>query len=117
MDLRKKSAPSKPLPQVPCKVCARLIPEPMLFCSSECQRIDKIAEERAKHRPDPKLLECVEEEAKALGLKRGLHVHLTYFGSELACPICNPNCYKNHGISKEFFCGDENCPMNPKRCG
>jgi hypothetical protein len=44
----------------------------------------------------------------------GLHCHLAYFGSELACPICNPYCYQNHGMDKINWCGHEKCPMNPK---
>jgi hypothetical protein len=43
------------------------------------------------------------------------HLHLAYFGSELACQYCNPNCYQNHGMGKSNWCGDENCPMNPKK--
>lgn len=48
------------------------------------------------------------------GEEEPTHVHLAYFGSELACPKCNPNCYEKHGMGKPFFCGDKNCPMNPK---
>jgi hypothetical protein len=84
---RKKKKEFKWFPEHPCKVCGRLIPEPMTYCSSKCRNIDK----------------------------KGMHVHLAYFGSELACPECNPNCHQNHGIGKIQFCGDENCPMNPKR--
>ena len=46
-----------------------------------------------------------------------LHVHLSWFGSDLACSYCNPYCYQNHQISnpnKLKDCGDPNCPMNPK---
>ena len=42
------------------------------------------------------------------------HLHPQYFGSELACSICNPNCYKEHGMDKPFFCGNEKCPSNPE---
>jgi len=27
----------------------------------------------------------------------------------------HPNCYQNHGMGKSNWCGDENCPMNPKK--
>jgi len=64
MDLR-KTEPSKPLPQVPCKVCARLIPEPLTYCSSECERIDEVAREHTKGCPNPKLLESTETTTKA----------------------------------------------------
>jgi len=47
-----------------------MIPEPSLYCSSECMRIDKKAKKLAEKRPDPKLLEPTKKEAKALGLKR-----------------------------------------------
>lgn len=50
-----------------------------------------------------------------MGKKKGFHVHPAYFGSELACPTCNPNCWKNHGMGKTNFCGHEKCPMNPNR--
>lgn len=43
-----------------------------------------------------------------------IHAHPAYFGSELACKICNPNCYKNHGMKRNNWCGDKNCPMSPK---
>jgi len=52
---------------------------------------------------------------KEKNVRLAYHVHLAYFGSELACSTCNPNCYKNHGIGEPFFCGDENCPSNPNK--
>jgi hypothetical protein len=67
---RKKKKEFKWFPEHPCKVCGRLIPEPMMYCSSECARVDEIAKEHAKKCPDSKLLEPTEEEAKTLGLKR-----------------------------------------------
>ena len=45
------------------------------------------------------------------------HIHLAYFGSELACPICNPNCYKNHEFknpNKLKSCGHTKCPIKEK---
>lgn len=38
---RKKKKPSKPFPEHPCKVCGRLIPIPMTYCSSKCMREDE----------------------------------------------------------------------------
>lgn len=41
---------------------------------------------------------------------------VTELYNPLLCSICNPNCYKNHRkMDKVGFCGDEKCPMNPKR--
>lgn len=46
---------------------------------------------------------------------RSLHVHLAYFGSELACPDCNPACHENHGMGKtNNWCGHYLCPMHPR---
>jgi len=45
--VRRKKNPSKPLEQTPCKNCGRLIPKPMVFCSSKCNREYK--EEKAKN--------------------------------------------------------------------
>ena len=45
------------------------------------------------------------------------HLHPSWFGSDLACSYCNPYCYHNHqyGNPRNLdFCGDPNCPMNPK---
>jgi len=47
--------------------------------------------------------------------KSSIHAHPAYFGSELACPDCNPVCYQNHGMNKTQWCGEERCPMNPER--
>lgn len=47
-------------------------------------------------------------------MSEGIHAHLAYFGSELACKECNPNCYKNHGMGRAKWCGDKNCPAKPK---
>lgn len=47
-----------------------------------------------------------------------IHVHLAWFGSELACPECNPSCHQNHEMGNPNhlkWCGEEKCPMNPKR--
>jgi len=44
-----------------------------------------------------------------------IYVHPAYFGSELACPICNPNCYNKHGHGLPYFCGDDNCPTNLRK--
>jgi len=76
-------------PEQPCIVCGRMIPEPLLCCSSACRETGE-------------------------KMKKGLHAHLAYFGSELACPVCNPICHKNHGMGKSGFCGHIKCPMNPK---
>ena len=44
------------------------------------------------------------------------HMHPAYFGSELACKICNPFCYMNHGMGKLVGdCGHPNCPLKIKR--
>jgi len=51
---------------------------------------------------------------KEIKIDEGIHTHLAYFGSELACSICNPNCYKKHGCGLPLWCGDEDCPSNPK---
>ena len=44
-----------------------------------------------------------------------IHAHPAYFGSELACSTCNPQCHQNHGMTRTQFCGHDKCPMNPKR--
>lgn len=43
------------------------------------------------------------------------HLHLAEFGSELRCKLCNPYCWQNHLNGRIVFCGDANCPMNPKQ--
>ena len=56
----------------------------------------------------------MEEEKLENRLKISIHAHPAYFGSELACPECNPICHKSHGMGKSNWCGHEKCPMNPK---
>jgi len=68
--MTKRRKDFKFFPEHPCKVCGRMIPEPMTYCSSVCYRIDREAKKLAEKRPDLKLLEPTLEEAKALGLKR-----------------------------------------------
>jgi hypothetical protein len=47
-----------------------------------------------------------------------IHAHCAWFGSELACSICNPVCWEKHQMENPNhlnWCGEENCPLNPKR--
>jgi hypothetical protein len=45
------------------------------------------------------------------------HLHLAWFGSELACKLCNPYCYEKHqmGMPNNLeWCGHDKCPMKPE---
>jgi hypothetical protein len=47
-----------------------------------------------------------------------LHAHCSWFGSELACSICNPVCHQNHQMDNPNhlnWCGHPDCPVNPKK--
>lgn len=51
-------------------------------------------------------------------LEKPIHCHLAWFGSELACPECNPVCHQNHEMNNPNhlqWCGEEDCPMGPKK--
>ena len=53
---------------------------------------------------------CKEEKKK----EKEPHFHFAYLGSEMACKICNPHCYKNHQFSNPNHlkcCGHRLCPM------
>lgn len=70
--------------------------------------------------------DCLRDAIEALDLlwkihdmfEKPIHAHPAYFGSELACDICNPNCHEKHLPDNPNYlqwCGDKKCPMNPKR--
>lgn len=60
-----------------------------------------------------RLILTIEEAERKRDLPQ--HLHLAYFGSELACRYCNPNCHDKHGMGKTDWCGAQKCPMNPER--
>lgn len=44
------------------------------------------------------------------------HLHPAYLGSEVACRMCNPNCYRKHqfeNMDRLKYCGHPLCPMKP----
>lgn len=54
---------------------------------------------------------------KALIMKAKPHAHAQWLGSDMACEICNPVCWKNHGFGKDMAfrdCGNPNCPNRGK---
>jgi len=45
------------LEEHPCKVCGRMIPKPMIYCSSKCKEIDEKRGSNKMKNDIPKLLE------------------------------------------------------------
>lgn len=54
-------------------------------------------------------------EAKDIYKTKKNHLHLAYVGSELACRICNPVCWQNHGCGKPHECNNPDCPTKITR--
>jgi hypothetical protein len=51
-------------------------------------------------------------------IDESIHAHLAYFGSELACQICNPVCWQNHQFNNLNYlkpCENVDCPLGDKK--